>query len=155
MTTNDAQQSSTEVAPPPETHEFDFWLGEWGVTWEGGAGTNSIRSTLGGHVVEEQFRGANPPLQGMSVSVYNPQLGKWQQTWVDDQGSYLALAGGFKEDKMVLAMERMQNNRLVSMRMVFYNITANQLDWNWERSEDGGQTWQLMWHIQYTRKQAA
>jgi len=25
-------------------------------------------------------------------------------------------------------------------------------DWNWERSDDGGATWQVNWNIHYTRK---
>jgi hypothetical protein len=157
MTADNAVQSSDDItpAPPPETSQFDFWLGEWNVAWEGGSGTNTIRSTFGGFVVEEQFRGENPLLQGMSMSVYNPQLGKWQQTWVDDQGSYIALTGEFTNSRMILATERTMNEQRVLLRMVFYNIAANQLDWNWERSNDGGHTWQLLWHIHYTRKQAA
>jgi hypothetical protein len=40
----------------------------------------------------------------------------------------------------------------VQQRMVFKNITANELDWSWERSLDGGKTWQVMWPIHYKRK---
>jgi hypothetical protein len=37
-------------------------------------------------------------------------------------------------------------------RMVFLNITRDSLDWRWEKSEDGGKSWQLMWPIHYERK---
>jgi hypothetical protein len=37
--------------------------------------------------------------------------------------------------------------------MVWYNIASDQLDWNWERSEDEGTTWTILWQIHYQRKQ--
>jgi len=36
--------------------------------------------------------------------------------------------------------------------MVCYNITADEFDWNWERSDDGGNTWRVLWKIKYKRK---
>jgi len=36
--------------------------------------------------------------------------------------------------------------------MVWYNITENEFDWNWERSDDGGVTWDVKWQIKYKRK---
>src|SRR5215212_1955962 len=78
--------TNIENAVPPETRQFDFWIGEWDVTWDGGGGTNSIRAILDGHVIEERFHSSDLPLQGMSLSVYSPQLGQWEQTWVDSQG---------------------------------------------------------------------
>jgi hypothetical protein len=39
--------------------------------------------------------------------------------------------------------------------MVWYNIGRDQFDWNWERSDDEGQTWQVLWQIRYTRRDAA
>jgi hypothetical protein len=37
--------------------------------------------------------------------------------------------------------------------MVWKNITANELDWSWEASHDGGKTWQVQWPIHYKSKQ--
>src|SRR5262245_4114943 len=125
MTASDTQQSSADFASPPETSQFDFWLGEWDVAWEGGSGTNTIRLLFGGHVVEEQFRSENPPFHGMSLSVYNSQQRKWQQTWVDNQGGYLVLDGQYTNNRMILAMQRTIDERLIDMRMVFYNIAAD------------------------------
>ncbi|MBK9712633.1 MAG: hypothetical protein IPO81_15180 [Kouleothrix sp.] len=150
-----SQQPEQSPAPPPESSQFDFWVGEWDVTWDGGVGTNTIRRRMGGHVIEEQFRGGEPPLHGMSVSVYSPRLGAWQQTWVDNQGSYLDLAGGLSGGEMILGMERTANGITTRTRMVFYNIAADQLDWRWERSRDGGESWELLWQIHYARRPAA
>ena len=134
--------------------QFDFWLGDWDLTWgEAGKGTNRITAVLDNRVIQEQFDGTpSTPLQGLSVSTYNTQLGKWQQTWVDNSGSYLDFVGEFADGKMVLSREAVLEGKPIQQRMVWHNITELALDWNWERSEDGGETWQVMWHIRYQRK---
>ena len=134
--------------------QFDFWLGDWDLTWgEAGKGTNRITAVLDNRVIQEQFDGTpSTPLQGLSVSAYNTQLGKWQQTWVDNSGSYLDFVGEFADGKMILSREAVLEGKPIQQRMVWHNITELALDWNWERSEDGGETWQVMWHIRYQRK---
>ena len=37
-------------------------------------------------------------------------------------------------------------------RMVWKDISANELDWNWEASSDGGEAWQVEWPIHYKSK---
>ena len=137
-----------------ELRQFDFWLGEWDLTWgDGGRGTNVITAVLDQRVIQEQFDGRPAtPLQGLSVSTYNMQLGKWQQTWVDNSGSYLDFVGEFAAGKMILSREATLEGQPILQRMVWYNIAEQSLDWNWERSTDGGETWQIMWHIHYQRK---
>ena len=137
-----------------ELRQFDFWLGEWDLTWgDDGRGTNVITAVLDQRVIQEQFDGRPAtPLQGLSVSTYNMQLGKWQQTWVDNSGSYLDFVGEFAAGKMILSREATLAGETILQRMVWYNIAEQSLDWNWERSTDGGETWQIMWHIHYQRK---
>lgn len=139
---------------PPEARQFDFWLGDWEVTWgEDQRGANRIHPILDGRVILENFDGS-PSLQfkGMSVSVYNPNIGRWQQTWVDDTGNYWAFTGGFAGGQMILVADDVVEGRPVKRRMVWYNIAAGALDWNWERSDDSGATWQVLWTLHYRRK---
>jgi hypothetical protein len=140
---------------PSESHQFDFWIGDWEAAWgEHERGTNVVRSVLDGAVILENFDGTpGAPLRGMSVSVYNPNLGKWQQTWVDNQASYLDFSGEFKDDRMLLQRTATLDGRVFQQRMVWYNIEPNRFDWNWERSDDDGQTWRVLWQIHYTRRQ--
>ena len=148
----------------PTGRQFDFWLGEWELTWPGeqsglpagqtGRGTNSVKAILDSAVIEENFVDLAPnSLRGMSVSVYNQRLGKWQQTWVDNQSSYLDFVGEFKDGKMILARQATtKEGKSVLQRMVWHNITRDALEWNWEASEDGGKTWKVNWQIHYKRK---
>jgi hypothetical protein len=144
----------------PQQKQFDFWLGEWDLTWPGakpgevGHGTNSITRVMDGCVVEENFSGGDSMhLRGKSLSVYVPRAGKWKQTWVDNEGGYLKFVGEFKDGMMILAREatRPDGTRILQ-RMVFKNITPRQFDWSWEFSKDGGNTWVVNWPIHYRRK---
>lgn len=142
----------TETTLPER--QLDFWLGEWKVSWdEGEQGTNRIDKILDGKVIRERFDGRpSMPFQGMSLSVYDPRSELWRQTWVDNDGNYWTFHGCFQDDRMILSTEVTVEDKPVLLRMVFYNIEADELDWNWERSDDGGRTWDLRWHIHYTRK---
>jgi len=149
------QQVAAQACNATECRQFDFWLGNWELSWtnkEGQpvTGKNSIAAILDSCVIREDFSG--PGFRGMSVSVYNKRQGKWQQTWVDNNGGYLDFAGEFSNGKMVLARaaETPQGKRL--QRMTWYNITPDSLDWDWELSDDAGKTWNLAWRIHYRRE---
>lgn len=140
----------------PETEQFAFWIGEWELSWgEKGQGTNTIRPVLDGCVIEERFQDLTPDgpgLQGISVSTYDPAEGKWKQTWVDNTGSYLDFTGGIDGDRMILSRETTRDGHPLLQRMVWYSISPDSLDWNWERSADGGKSWKVLWKIHYGRR---
>lgn len=132
-------------------NQFDFWLGEWDCTWgNDGKGTNSITRILDEKILQEDF--IAPDLHGMSVSSYDPERKLWCQTWVDNQGTYLDFTGAFENGKMILVRDAIVRGENCKQRMVWYNIEESQFDWNWERSDDGGQTWRVLWQIRYARK---
>jgi hypothetical protein len=157
-----SQQNTGQSAPctGPQQKQFDFWVGEWDLTWPGKAqgevahGSNSIKRTLDGCVVQENFSGGESmPLRGMSVSTFDAQAGKWKQTWVDNEGGYLDFVGEFTNGQMTLAREATRSDGTkIQQRMVFKNITTQEFDWSWERSLDGSKTWQVVWPIHYKRK---
>jgi hypothetical protein len=145
-----------DAAPqaPPRNNQFDFWLGSWNLTWQGGTGTNTITNDYDGRVVTEHFAAdTGSTLKGTSMSVFNAGTDKWQQTWVDNQGSYLDFTGGLEGDRMIMSRRASVKGKDIVQRMVWYNISADALDWNWERSDDDGKTWTTVWQIHYTRAQ--
>jgi hypothetical protein len=136
----------------PEKRQFDFWLGDWNLTWgDGQTGTNRIEALWNGEVIQENFDGQpSMELKGMSVSTYDPALGKWRQTWVDSDGSYIDLTGEFNNNQMILYTTRKIEDAMVQFKMIFYNIAHDSFDWSWERSTDG-QNWTPSWQIHYER----
>jgi hypothetical protein len=163
FTVSAAAQSAPATPPPctkPESKQLDFWVGDWNLTWPAqggqpeGKGTNTVRKELGGCVVEENFDGeTSNGLLGKSVSLYNARTGKWHQTWVDNQGAYIDLTGGWDGKEFHLWREAVDpKGKKVQQRMIYKNITPDSFDWSWEVSTDEGKTWQVQWPIHYTRK---
>lgn len=157
---------TTTVAKPggpcsdPAYTQMDFWVGSWNGRsmvpdtsresgWRIGKVQNTINKILDGCVIEENFEGKT--FSGKSYSTYNKQQKIWHQTWVDNSGGYLPLYGIFENDKNIFRRDFVRNEKKVSSRMVFYNITGDSFTWDWESSKDEGKTWTLSWRIEYTR----
>lgn len=142
-------------------HAFDFWVGEWELSWEHddgskGAGTNLIEKTLDGVVIQENFRaltGAYSGMKGTSISVYNPQTQVWKQAWADNQGGYFDFTGITKNGQRIFQTDEriLSDGRKIIQRMRFYDIEEESLTWDWESSFDGGESWALTWRIFYQR----
>jgi hypothetical protein len=154
--------TATAQSPPPNpcaatSTDFDFWIGDWRARWTGPdkrefEGRNRVRRELGGCVIMEEFDGTpGSPLKGISVSVYDPKRKIWKQTWVDNHASYLDFEGGFADGRMILARSTEVNGKPVLQRMVFHGITPGAFTWDWQRSRDGGSSWETTWQIRYTR----
>ena len=149
----------------PEHRQLDFWVGSWDVairarsapmadTWAEAKGTQRVEAVLGGCAIAEHFEASGPqqPWAGRSYSSWQPALGKWRQTWVDDQGSYLAFTGGVEDGTFVLYGEPFEaSGKQVQMRMAFRDVTADSIHWVWERTVDGGATWSPSLIIDYRR----
>jgi hypothetical protein len=156
-----AEQAPANRCAAVEQRQFDFWVGDWQLSWPGDKpgetahGTNRIVRILDGCVVQENFDGGSDMhLRGTSVSTFDSRSGKWKQTWVDNEGGYLDFIGDFKDGQMILSREGVgPNGNKILQRMVWKSIGRSELDWSWEASEDGGKTWQVRWPIHYTRKQ--
>lgn len=125
------------------------------MSWDGGGhGTNTIRRILGDRVIEETFHGtdADGSLDGRNLSARDAADGRWRQAWVDSNGTYLDFVGvevdgriGFQRDAIVDGAAGLQ-------RMIWLDATAKALRWQWQRSREGGTSWELAWEIHYRRR---
>jgi hypothetical protein len=147
----------------PGARQFDFWLGEWDLTWPaeqaGGdpgqtmTGTNHISKLFGHCAIEENFATDDRSFLGRSLSVYDEKTATWRQTWVDSAGAYLSFTGGMDGDAMLLSTEPVEeDDDVVVNRMVFTDISPVSLFWRWQKSTDGGATWSDLWTITYKRR---
>ena len=151
-------QAQTTMNPSPQPADlFDFWVGDWDVSWSSadgstGRGRNRVAKVLDGSVIEENFEetpdGKTPPLKGRSLSV-RQKSGIWKQAWADNQGGYFSLTGQVDGDKRIFITDAVQG---VAQRMVFHSIRKDSLTWDWERSDDGGKAWKRLWRIEYRRR---
>lgn len=144
----------------PEASQFDFWLGEWNChsSYQDSSGAdipytvhNSIQRVLGGCVIEENFDGSSIGLIGRSLSVFDTEMNKWRQTWVDNNGSYMEFVGEFADGVMTLGRTVSKGDSSYIQRMRFTEITDSSFIWFWERSNDGGESWKIQWRLDYER----
>jgi len=147
----------TKPCSEGQRRQFDFWLGSWDVSWPAsphgpaGYGRINVQKIFGNCVVQENFSAEPVAFHAMSLSAYVPELGQWKQVWVDNQGQYRDVVGESKNGEVVLSRQTEINGKKVLQRAVWKNIKPMELDFAWEQSEDGGQTWQVLWPIHYTR----
>ena len=144
---------SMQVQSQNTENTFDFWLGKWDAYWNDSLkGTNVIKKTLKNKVVEENFSYNDKTFIGRSWSMFDATTKTWKQTWVDDAGAYLLFTGGQEGKDVILTMTdtRTVKGKTVYMRMIFYNITKDNFDWDWQSSEDK-EKWTTVWAIKYKR----
>ena len=136
---------------------FDFWIGEWNLTWDNSdgsksKGTNSIVKSLDGKVIQENFMDEKG-FKGTSISVFNPGKLIWHQAWADNQGGYFNFVGEKDGDSRIFkTIPKTVDDKIMVFRMVFYDIKSESMTWDWQHSSDGGQTWDIKWRIFYQRK---
>ena len=147
-------QNNQKPCSAPEASQFDFWIGDWDLySADTITGHNAVYKVMDACTVQENF--SNPAgYQGKSWSVYSPLSKQWQQTWVDNQGAYIALSGKFEDGKMTLTTpaRKLPNGKEITSRMIYFNITNGSFDWDWQATQDGGATWKSNWKIHYVRK---
>ena len=151
-----APPAAAQPAPctGPEYRQFDFWIGVWSVKGAGGKelGVNQIESIYGGCAVRETWKAA-AGFAGTSLNIYDARDGKWHQTWVDNQGNHLVLAGALKDGNMDMTGELLQNGQKALQRVVWEPLKGGGLRQVWTASRDGGKTWTTVFDGTYSRKQ--
>ena len=138
---------------------FDFWLGDWSVSWRNADGSvgkahNHVARILDGQVIEERFdedaADPAPLLRGHSMSVLEKSTGIWRQAWADNQHGFFALTASVDGDRRIFATDfSIVGAQVKGQRMVFHDIRPDAFTWDWESTADGGKTWTLQWQLDY------
>ena len=150
--------------PPPqppcagaEHRQLDFWVGEWRADFDlpggkRGTATNRItRDEYGACVITEHFYQPDIDYRGHSVSMYDAKTKQWRQTWVDSQGSYIALAGGpVSGQPHSFELATVQAGPSLS-RMVWQDVKPDSFTWRWQKRASEGAAWEDSWVIRYSR----
>jgi hypothetical protein len=147
--------ASAQTPPPlpPESRQFDFWLGEWNVTNPAGkaAGQSRIEAIAGQAALLEHWTGAGG-FTGKSLNAYNAAKKQWQQFWVDNTGGVLELGGGLVDGHMVLTGEHDVRGVHRTERITWTPNADGSVRQHWEQSADGGKTWTTAFDGLYRKK---
>ena len=154
---------------PPESRQFDFWVGEWDVnlrvrqsdlTWTGRhRSVAKIYPILSGKAVlelwsEDQVSG----IKGYSLRYFDTARDEWV-LWLNWPGPNRAgsssLAGSFRHGRGDFYSTSVGSDGTETIsRYSFNDITPTSLRWDDAYSTDGGETWTNRWIMEFSRTAA-
>lgn len=155
--------------PPAEMSQMEWFLGNWDVVsryldendaWIEESIKTEHSLILGGNVVFELFGGPlfGKPFEAWSLRKFNPDLGKWEQRWVDTSpGGFADWTGSWHQDTATFvgnpnrSLEPDGTLAQEAAREVFFDITPGSFSWAYERTADRGVTWKAVWTLSYQR----
>ena len=150
--------ASPDAACASEGHAgFDLWVGEWDVFPNGSetqVATSRIERLSGGCTIRETwmpFRGEG----GISISVLNHASGRWEQTWVGNDGKRVDFTGGSVDGVMVLNGywdDIAGPGRDALIRMRYTPMEDGSVRQHGEASTDHGLSWQTSFDFIYRPK---
>lgn len=138
----------------PQSHYFDFWIGEWSVRngQNQAVGRSSVRQILSQCVIFENWTDGQGG-EGKSLNAYNAALDMWQQFWTDQYGrvteyreSTRTAEGGLR----FTARQKLPNGWGL-VRMTFTPIDHDTVRQFGERSMDDGRSWTTSFDLYYHR----
>jgi tetratricopeptide (TPR) repeat protein len=138
-----------------ESRQFDFWVGDWKVVDTAEltpVGHSHIERTIGNCVIWENWTSLGASAySGKSYNIYNADLRRWEQFWVDNRGELIHFFGSLVGGVMDFHTEAMSGKALIR-RLRFYNLGADRVRQLSEGSEDGGKTWTVEYDFTYKRE---
>jgi len=158
-----AASASAQSLPEPgakpcqssEHRQFDFWVGHWDVFGPAGrkVGENRIELIADGCALLEQWAG-NGGVTGKSLNIYDAVDRRWHQTWVDNGGTLLILAGQLVDRSMVMSMtgpSPTDPRVTVVQRITWTPASDGSVRQLWELSSDAGTSWTVLFDGRYVR----
>ncbi len=130
--------------------EADFLLGDWQVAAADGpnVGDASISSDLSGCLFEERFTSVGG-LSSIAFLYYDPFVGQWYRTYVDNRGERIEMTGNFEAGALVLTgTEPAPNGGEIELR-VTWSSDGLGLRQTVEASRDGGASWKESLDLRY------
>jgi hypothetical protein len=91
---------------------------------------------------------------GKSLNIYDAVDRRWHQTWVDNSGSLLILAGQRVDRNMVMALTGQSPTdpkATVLQRITWTPADDGSVRQLWELSSDAGKTWTVLFDGHYVR----
>ncbi len=143
----------------PQSHQWDFWVGQWEVHPNGAAkiiAHSLIEKRYSGCAIRENWMPVGKELTGGggSLSLYDTRQKLWRQTWVDSSGNRVDLKG--RMDKDVMTITGNWSNFIApgqdALVRMHYRKERNGEVRQWaEASADGGKTWKQSFDFLYRR----
>ena len=148
--------------PHDGQHDFDFEIGNWNtrisrlqhpltgsITWIEYHGTSVVRKIWDGraNIVELEVDGPGSHIEGISLRLYNPQSHQWSLNFANSRvGTFsVPTVGEFQNGRGEFFDQEEFNGRMILVKNVWKDITADSCRFEQSFSDDGGKTWEVNW----------
>ena len=93
----------------------------------------------------------------MTLFLYNPQSHQWSLNFANSKGGTFGqpTVGEFKDGRGEFFDQEIYNGRMILVRNVWSDITADSCRFEQAFSDDGGKTWEVNWIAIDTRRTSA
>jgi hypothetical protein len=159
-------------APRDGQHDFDFEIGHWNThisrlqhpltgstSWIEYHGTSMVRKIWDGraNMVELEVDGPGSHIEGISLRLYNPQSHQWSLNFANSRVGSLSIptVGEFKNGRGEFFDQEEFNGRMILVKNVWMDMTANSCWFEQSFSDDGGKSWEVNWVAVDTRAEPA
>jgi hypothetical protein len=149
-------------------NDFDFLIGAWKVhhrilkqrlkgslDWQELDGDTVNRKVLNGlgNIEETIINMKTGPVHAIALRLFDPKLKEWSIYWSTDRTGTLdvPMIGSFKDGCGEFYSQEVFEGRHIYSRFIWSKITANSAQWEQAFSEDGGQTWETNWIMEFER----
>jgi hypothetical protein len=134
--------------------QLDYWLGNWRIGTEGSSGNanSTVSLSLDKCLVVENWDGGRGH-RGQNVFGYSADDKSWYGMFADNDGRVHVftsgtVANGTAEFK---GTSRGPNGESVLNRVKVIGLNPNKVEQTWEKSNDNGSTWNVVFRGEYSR----
>ncbi|TWD75021.1 hypothetical protein FB561_6456 [Kribbella amoyensis] len=148
-----------------ETGDFDFLTGDFDVVhrqlvksggdeWEEHVGTCSARTHFDGAISIDEVRFPAKGSYGLSLRLFDPVEQEWSIYWINSRTYELGppVRGRWENGACRLVGEDEHEGQPILVSYSWSDVTATTAHWEQSFSFDGGETWELNWTMDFTRR---
>jgi hypothetical protein len=137
-----------------EGRQFDFWLGEWVVSYPGAISPSEskVYLELDKCMIVESWDGGKGH-SGKNMFAYSSDDKRWHGMFADNEGRVHVFKGKVTRGAAEFyGPSHNESGRAVLNRIKVTRINSEKVEQTWEKSSDNGATWTIEFRGEYTRK---
>jgi hypothetical protein len=149
-----ATTNADSCAANSANRQLDYWLGSWKIGAEGSSGNahSTVSLSLDECLIVENWDGGRGHY-GQNVFGYSADDKSWYGMFADNEGRVHIftsgkIASGTAEFE---GMSRGPNGERILNRVKVMRVTPNKVEQTWEKSNDNGAKWNVVFRGEYSR----
>lgn len=150
--------------------DFDFQIGSWSVRhrrlkerlagcsdWEEFDGTSDMRPILGGNgnIEDNLLHIPGGSYRAIALRSFDPAQKSWAIWWLDARSPHaldVPVVGRFEDGVGRFHAGDRLSDRPIMIRFVWSRTDTDTPRWEQAMSDDGGETWEVNWIMDFTRR---